>query len=163
MGLNPNLELINVARCFLGVHEEGGDNRGPMVERFQAAVNGKPNGEPWCMAFVQFCVQEVERSMGLRSNIFRSESCWEVWQKSPKLMRRTKPSPGYIIIWNRLGTLLGHTGIISGMRSPEVMMTIEGNTSPGFGIEREGDGVYEKLRGLRGTMLFVPLGYLQVF
>lgn len=160
---DPRRLLVEVARRFVGIHEEGGDNKGPDVERFQKAVDGKAAGEPWCMSFVQFCVLEVERRTGVKSNLFRSEHCLTVWNKSPKLMRRKRPEPGLIVIWNRVGTTLGHTGIVTAIKSPDVYGCVEGNTSKGFGIEREGDGVYEKLRTWRGTQLFLPVGYLQPF
>lgn len=159
----PRQLLIEIARRFVGVHEVGGDNKGPDVERFQRAVDGKAVGEPWCMAFVQFCVADVERRTGVKSNLFRSEHCLTVWNHSPVLMRRARPEPGLIVIWNRVGTGLGHTGIISAIKSPEVYASVEGNTSRGFGIEREGDGVFEKLRTFQGTGLFKPVGYLQPF
>lgn len=156
-------ELLDIARRFIGVQETGA-NRGEMVERFQREVDGKACGEPWCMCFVQFCVAETTRRTKVRSNLFRSESCMEVWNKTPVLMRRTKPEPGHIIIWRRSGTLVqGHTGIVVGITSPAVYQTVEGNTSRGFGIEREGEGVYLKERTMQGTQLFTPLGFLQPF
>lgn len=155
--------LVETVRMFIGVHEEG-NNHGAAVERFQKAVDGKALGEPWCMCFVQFCVKEVEQRMAVRSNIFRSESCIETWNKSPILMRRTKPEPGSIAIWRRSGTVcFGHTGIVVSISTPEVYQTVEGNTSRGHGIEREGDGVYLKERSVRGTNLFLPLGFIQPF
>lgn len=162
--MDPRKTLIEIARRFVGVHEDEQDNTGEMVERFQKEVDGKAQGEPWCMAFVQFCVAETTRKTGIRSNLYRSESCMETWNKSPVLMRRTKPEPGNIIIWRRSGTVvLGHAGIVVGISSPAVYQTIEGNTSRGFGIEREGDGVYLKKRTLTGTQIFIPVGFLQPF
>jgi hypothetical protein len=43
--------LIAAAKVFIGVPEQGGDNRGQMVEIFLHGV-GLPAGEPWCAAFV---------------------------------------------------------------------------------------------------------------
>ncbi len=155
--------LISIARSFVGTVEEGGDNMGKMVEEFQKAVDGKACGEPWCMCFVQFCIKQVEQTMALRSNIYRSESCLETWEKSPPLLRRTKPEPGAIAIFNRFGTRLGHTGIVTSVRSPEVYATVEGNTTDGKDIEREGDGVFEKYRSIRPTGVFRTLGWIQPF
>lgn len=161
--IDPRRMLVDVAHRFVGIQEQGGDNKGPEVERFQRAVDGKAAGEPWCMAFVQFCVAEVEARTGVKSNLFRSEHCMTVWNKSPQLMRRKRPEPGLIVIWSRVNTAFGHTGIVTRQKSPEVYETIEGNTSKGFGIEREGDGVFVKLRTINGTQLFRPVGYLQPF
>lgn len=161
--MDPRKTLVDVARRFIGVHEEGGDNHGPMVERFQKEVDGKAQGEPWCMCFVQYCVAQVGRETGVWSNLYRGESCLQVWERSPIFMRRMKPEPGMIIIWKRAGKLEGHAGVVVGIVSPTVFQTVEGNTTRGFGIEREGEGVYLKERTISGTQLFLPVGFLQPF
>ena len=48
--LSPPM-LIAAANAFVGLGEEGGDNRGQMVELFLREV-GQPAGQPWCAAFV---------------------------------------------------------------------------------------------------------------
>src|SRR5687768_9207952 len=48
--LSPSL-LVAAANAFVGLGEEGGDNRGQMVERFLRGVF-LPPGAPWCAAFV---------------------------------------------------------------------------------------------------------------
>lgn len=160
---DPTKALLDTAKSFLGVHEEGGNNHGAMVEEFQRAVDGKAAGEPWCMCFVQYCIREAERLSIVHSRIYRSESCLDVWEKSPANMRLTKPEPGAIAIWNRVGTRQGHTGIVVAIRSPEVYITIEGNTTNGQEIEREGAGVWLKYRSVRATRLFRPMGWIRPF
>src|SRR5688500_5652994 len=48
--LSPAL-LVASANAFLGLGEDGGDNRGQMVELFLREVHQEP-GQPWCAAFV---------------------------------------------------------------------------------------------------------------
>lgn len=48
--LAPTL-LVAAANAFVGLGEEGGDNRGQMVELFLREVKHPP-GQPWCAAFV---------------------------------------------------------------------------------------------------------------
>ena len=48
--LSPAL-LVAAANAFVGVSEQGGDNRGQMVEHFLRSVH-LPPGQPWCAAFV---------------------------------------------------------------------------------------------------------------
>src|SRR5919108_4036082 len=48
--LSPTF-LIAAAGSLVGVREEGGNNRGPMIELFLRGVK-QPPGEPWCAAFV---------------------------------------------------------------------------------------------------------------
>lgn len=154
--------LVQVAESYVGTREVG-NNGGPAVTEFQKAVDGKAEGEPWCMCFVQFCVKETERITGVKSNLFRSEHCLTVWNNTPKTMRRPDPAPGYIVIWRRHGSTLGHTGIVVGIRNREVMITVEGNTTDGQDIEREGDGVFRKPRRIMGNQLFQLVGFLAPF
>ena len=48
--LTPSL-LVAAANAFVGLGEDGGDNRGQMVELFLREV-GQEAGAPWCAAFV---------------------------------------------------------------------------------------------------------------
>src|SRR3954465_14170703 len=65
-------ELCFEAEKWIGVEEES-ENKGRAVEKFQRAVDGKASGEPWCAAFVQFCVMEVERRSRATSVVGLSE------------------------------------------------------------------------------------------
>ncbi len=132
--------LIAEAKKWIGTKESQGDNKGPDVEEFQKAVDGVAAGEPWCMAFVQFCLKKIGGS-----ELFQSEHCLTVWNKTPVEHRRKHPVPGVVVIWRMKGTLSGHAGIVTRVNG-ELMRTIEGNTGPGAGVVREGDGVYEKSR-----------------
>ncbi len=160
--INMLSELVNIARQYVGIHEVG-PNAGPEVEKFQLAVDGKAQGESWCMAFVQFCIMELERRVARRSNIFHSEHCLTVWNKSPLELRRTKPEPGYIVIWRHGNTTSGHTGIVTNVIDNIRFETIEGNTSDSNLVDRNGDGVYEKVRHLTHTGSMQVVGFLVPF
>ena len=155
-------ELITVAEQYIGIKEVG-NNAGPEVEKFQMAVDGKANHESWCMAFVQFCIMELEHKICRRSNIFHAEHCLTVWNKSPHELRRAAPEPGYIVIWQHGNTTNGHTGIVSRVIDAETFETIEGNTSDSNSVERNGDGVYRKVRHLHPTGEMKVVGFLVPF
>lgn len=151
------VSLVEVAQKYVGVKEKGGDNKGPEVERFQKAVDGKAQGEPWCMAFVQFCIKEAK----LQSKIFESEHCLTVWNKTPKEQRLKEPVPGCLVIWQYGDTTNGHVGIVTAVFKNSIH-TIEGNTGDGKGIVREGDGVYARNRSRAGSQQMKILGYLKI-
>lgn len=133
--------LISQARLWIGTCEEGGDNRGSAVQVFQLEVDTVAAREPWCMAFVQFCLGVTGGS-----DLFKSEHCLTVWNKSPVALRRATPEPGCVVIWKMRDTSSGHAGIVESVNGG-LMKTIEGNTGPATGvIERNGDGVYSKSR-----------------
>lgn len=137
--------VIAEAMKWVGTVEEAG-NRGAAIERFQKAVDGIAAGEPYCMGWVQFLFKET----GLRSDIFSSEHCMTVWRNSPKCLRLMNPKRGCIPIWRFGESDSGHAGIVSSVNGA-LMKTIEANTGPAKGVEREGDGVYEKIRLIRPT------------
>jgi hypothetical protein len=165
--------LIDRARTFIGVTEQGGDNRGKDVEMFQRAVDGKASREAWCMCFVQHCVKETKAQLektGLYKKVFitlyPSEHCMTVWNKTNPKYRRTEPKKGYVVIWqyykNGKATAQGHTGIVDSVSNDgkSSMLTIEGNTGPGGAIVREGDGVYAKTRSISGSSSMKIVGFL---
>lgn len=156
--------LIDEAKRWIGTKEEGGDNRGATVEMFQRAVDGKASQESWCMCFVQYCIKAVEgNSSVLSSKIFRSESCQLVFEKSTDLQVK-EPFAGCVVVWahfkNGVNTGLGHAGILTQVSANGMLYTIEGNTSDGAGIDRNGDGVYERIRVPSGTDSFRILGFI---
>jgi hypothetical protein len=147
--------LVAEASRWIGVREKGA-NRGPEVEAFQRTIDGVADGSPWCMAFVQFCLARLGDH-----DLFKSEHCLTVWNQSARELRLVSPEPGAIVIWRRKGTIAGHAGIVKEVVNCLRMRTIEGNTGPGPGLVREGDGVYEKVRPtIRGTGDLELVGFL---
>ncbi len=164
--------LIYEAKRWLRFTESGGDNRGQLVEAFQKAVDGKAIGEPWCMAFVQYCIKQVDfiadELMGLtaetqrRSQLFSTEHCLTCWHRSPSDCHVEIPMPGTVMIWQKGTTSAGHCGILVSIDAddPDYVWTIEGNTGPQEVVTREGDGVYLKRRSINVTGNMKVMGWL---
>jgi hypothetical protein len=150
--------LVDVAKKYIGTIEVGGDNKGACIELFQKALDGKAQGEPWCAAFVCYCIKEIFDIYGVKSPLTLSELVKDLWEKNPRA-QKALPQPGYIACWKFKGTSLGHTGIVVSKRNGS-FETVEGNTGKAPGIEREGDGVYLRQRTLRGSDNFILLGFL---
>jgi hypothetical protein len=145
--------LISTAKRYLHVKEEGGQNKGKMVEAFQKSVDGKASGEPWCLCFVWHCILETEKKYFERFNetilskMFKTEHVLTMWNLSPKEYRSEIPVFGSLVIWQHLdskgnGTARGHIGIVSNVLDKTYIETIEGNTKNDTVVEDEGDGVY---------------------
>jgi hypothetical protein len=166
--IHPKLKLLVAeSRRWVGVTERGGDNKGQLIEMWQKAVDNKAVGEAWCMGFVQANIAWVDRvaaELGYEigpSQLFKSEHCLTVWNKTPVTCRSFTPVPGYVAIWQHGDTTAGHAGIVSGLNLRTRQFTcIEGNTGPGDGVIREGDGVYEKTRSMDGAGKMKLLGFL---
>ena len=155
--------LIEEAKKWIGVKEATNHNDGKEVEMFQKAVDGKAQGESWCMAFVQFCLQRVETSQQTRTNMYSSEHCLTVWNKTGTGMHRTAPEPGFVVIWRHGATTQGHTGIVTEVLANGEFTTIEGNTGNGKGVIRDGDGVYNRTRSVTGAGEMKVVGFIDPF
>lgn len=159
--------LIAEAMKWVGVRESGW-NKGKEVEMFQKFVDGKAQGEAYCMAFVQYCVGQVEFESKRKSWLFKSEHCLTTWTKTPIQARRKDPEPGSIVIWQYftpkgVATGSGHCGIVTKLLNESSFKTIEGNTGSGSEIIREGDGVWERERRMAKTGRFRLMGFLVPF
>jgi hypothetical protein len=151
--------LAWLAKQFVGVKEDG-PNKGTFVERFQKAVDNKAQGEPWCAAFVCYCVKQVD-GLGFypANRLFLSESTQTLWNKSPADCRTDQPEHGTIAVWRSdKNPALGHCGIVV---DADQHKTVEGNTSPQGGDQREGDGVFLKHRPNGQIPGMTLLGYLR--
>lgn len=157
-------ELIRESEKWVGTHEKGGNNQGPDVARFQKAVDGKAQGEPWCACFVQFCVKEVQMRLGATVVMASSEHCMTIWTRTSGVHRYRSPKAGFVVIWNYEGTANGHIGIVTRVIDEFTIETIEGNTSPDDNtIEREGDGVYRKIRTTKTIGKMKLVGFIAPF
>lgn len=162
MSAKSRKRLVELAIKFIGVKDSGGDNKGPEVEMFQKAVDGKASQEAWCMAFAQYLLKQVETENQEPSGIFCSEHCMTVWDKTPDDRKLKKPEVGCLVVWNFVGTSNGHTGIVTRIAGDRID-TIEGNTGDGKGVVREGDGVYARNRSVTGDSKMKVMGFLKPF
>lgn len=155
-------EFIKEAQKWIGIHEHTGKNS-LGVDSFRKAVDSCAIGEPWCAAFVAYCVRAVALRRKVNYSIFLSELCTAMWEKTPSRCKSSKPSVGAIIIWNYPGAIHGHTGIITSISKDGMLTTIEGNTRPTGNRTLTGTGVYYKVRSPKGSAGMVILGYISPF
>lgn len=150
----------------VGIREQGGNNKGPMVELMQETI-GEASAEAWCMAFVQTCIAFAEYCTGVNSPLYVSEHCMTTWRKTPLGQRVDKlPAAGAIAIWNHAGGDAGHTGIVDSCDGTN-FKAFEGNTESGVNpsgtVVRDGGGVYHTKRSLKGAGSMRLVGFLKPF
>lgn len=165
--------LVAEAKRWIGIQEQGGDNQGQMVKKFQKAVDGKAYGEPWCLSMVMFCIKAVDslcqESMYWRSRakVKNTEHCLTLWNALPKSQRHSKPKVGRLVIWqhyrNGKPTSSGHVGVVTKVIDGKYIMTVEGNTGSTTRVERNGDGVFEKRRTIKGSRRMKVKGFADVW
>ena len=138
--LSPAL-LVAAANAFIGVSEQGGDNRGQMVEHFLRSVS-LPPGQPWCAAFVYHVGHSAHYDhLTQRSSwpLPATGSC-EALARAARAhgVLRDEPYVGDVfLLWSRTRRRFIHTGIVVGVEEEErvherdvhVCVTVEGNTN----------------------------------
>lgn len=120
-----------MAQGYIGVHEQGGDNRGPEVEEFQRAVNAKP-GEPWCAAGLFVWFAKASGILGLVNPCPRTGSSLRIWTLAEPVCRDSNPGEGFVYVLKHSETT-GHVGIIEQVNDDGTIAEISGNTFLGKG------------------------------
>lgn len=149
------LRAIQEAEANVGVHEDGNSNWGKYVKIYLAAV-GLYDPAPWCQAWATFRLLDAASDLHLKvpADYPRSGYTPTVanWAKEQELWIPNTPAGRMHI---RRGDLcyfhfsklrrIAHVGIVAHVHDWGVA-TIEGNTTDDTGVNRDGGGVYRKLR-----------------
>jgi hypothetical protein len=155
--LNPSL-LIAAANAFVGFNEQGGDNRGQVVERFLAEVH-QLAGAPWCAAFVYHVGFHSHFDSATRRSSWplpATASCEELARHAAeRRVLMDKPRVGDVfVLYSRALGRFAHTGIVAavdpdraGVRDVHLCVTIEGNTNEDG--SRDGFATLRKVRTFR--------------
>jgi hypothetical protein len=145
---------IEIALSQEGVREES-ENRGPRVDAYLRAAGVGP-GNPWCAAFVYWCIEQAAGKLALANPFPRTAYCPDIlnWANERDLLTGS-PEPGDVFL--RIGEVGGetracHTGFVT-HTSGDHFGTIEGNTN--IDGSREGIGVFLRSRPISGSYKFV--------
>lgn len=127
-----------------GVHEVGGNNRGPEVDKIIREAGGTP-GEPWCGDTVAAAYLEA----GIKPRYVTRG-----WAYVPALARLLAvvrfPRPGHVVIYDfQQDGQADHTGLFLRWvnRRGGLFEAVEGNTGTGGAqSDGQGDGVHVRQR-----------------
>ena len=150
-------QLISVAKSQLNVRENGGNNKGADIEKYQGATWLKPGPWPWCAAFVAWCVRQCINTIPACKDA--SAFGWIKWAKVNGLYitdEKELAKAGDLIIFD-----FSHIGIvIEDQQKGKKIHTIEGNTEPNK-QQRDGnaDGVYEMWRSPSLVKAFIRFNF----
>lgn len=176
------MNIVDVARKYVGKQETMGSNRGALVDQWKKAVSAGLESQPipWCGCFVFAMLTETSgldkkglaKALGFDTATWYPEST-RSWLEQARAAERITSTPveGDLFLMLKRGPdgaylkdFSHHVGFLAQDGCPAVgekMQTIEGNTVPGH-VEgfasREGDGVYERSRTVqRGEFVFVSI------
>ena len=154
--LDPRL-LVAAATSFVGIGEDGGANRGQVVELFLRQVR-QPPGQPWCAAFVHhvgYWSHFDHRTKTSSWPLPATASCWELGEYAARraaLRQDVEPGDVFLLYSSALRRF-AHTGVVVSVDVIEqhvagetayLCTTIEGNTNEAGG--REGTNTMQKQR-----------------
>ena len=111
-----------------GAGEAGGNNLGPFVEKYLVPAGLRPP-QPWCAAFVSWCVHKAARKLKRNAPIPYLAGARAILNRARRLDLLTHdPQPGDLVVWSRGNPAgpMGHIGIVAG-REDGAIDTIEGN------------------------------------
>lgn len=136
--------VLATAGKEVGVHEVGGNNRGKRVEEYLACV-GLHAGDPWCAAFVAWCLREAGATLG-GDGWPKTGFCptIETWAKQRGVLRAQPQAGDVFLLCDAQGPF--HTGFVVSVNSNGTVETIEGNTNDGGSAD--GDGVFRRRRNV---------------
>lgn len=151
---SESVNTLKIARGFVGVKEDLGNNKGHWVNRFLLSAKSRP-GNQWCAAFVAFCLDSARvKSLAVRSALARSYVRPNSVKATRVIAENMVIPPGSILVWRRGNTLFGHVGFVVEWKGKSGT-TIEGNTSSGLkGSQNDGDGVYMRKRTINPYSYF---------
>ena len=134
-------DVLAVAVKEIGTVEQSGNR-----QKYGKAYG--MDGVYWCMQFVWWCFQQVDKSLFMDGG--KTASCGELmrWAQAHGQWVTTGYRPGDVLIYDFPGTAYktDHCGICESV-SGQYVTAIEGNTSSGIsGSQANGDGVYRKRR-----------------
>ncbi len=152
------LKAVDIAEHEVGVREVG-RNDGPRVREYLKTCGLHP-GDPYCGAFVAWCISQACTALGLpypfplvhcayTPSFYHK--CLRIYSYSDHVTRGDL----FFVYKHSLGRI-GHVGFVaSSINHTGIFKTIEGNTNAGG--SRDGDGVYAARRTNTAKILFARL------
>ena len=148
------VRAIEIANEFVGKQESKlKPNWAPWLDNLflrACTKNGWTPGAPYCIAAAYACYQAAAKELGSMLPFAGTASTQDFYERALEhKCASLEPHVGDIVIFRQGNTWRGHAGIVVGC-SPDSVSTIEFNTSDTIAkSQRNGDGVYMKLRRFR--------------
>lgn len=153
-------KLVEIAVSQIGVKEEGGNNKGAQIIKYQQATWLTPGAWPWCAAFVCWVVREWLKLPEVKTALKLTEETAKTWRprtagafdfvnwaKQNRLRvfdEKEMAKAGDIVIFD-----FSHIGIVieDQKLNRNYIVCVEGNTNEGGARDSDkGDGVCRKVR-----------------
>jgi cell wall-associated NlpC family hydrolase len=151
--------IVDIAKKEVGNKEEGGNNIGEHIVKYQLATWLNPDPWPWCAAFTCWVLKKAVKDSDADIDLCRDASVrgWENWARKKGhqvLDEDDKCLPGDFVTFD-----FSHIGIVI-EDNGKYIKTIEGNTNnKGQRDSETGDGVWIKVRRRELVKHFIRIQY----
>jgi hypothetical protein len=141
--------IVRRAMCDIGIVEMPPEsNRSPRIDDYVRAV-GSPPGSRWCAAALAAWWRECGAAIPMAD----AGSCneWMAWSKRAETWT-DRPRAGSAVVYGSNGAAV-HIGVI--VRTEPVLLSVEGNTSIGGGMDLHGIAVALKQVGTSRVLGYI--------
>lgn len=138
-------KLREIFTAEIGIRERTGHNDGFRVEEY-LAYTGLKKGDPWCAAFVCWCLGKAGISnpcSGYSPALFPKAKL--IWIRGSPLPKKVLAGDVFGLYYPEKGRI-AHVGFVEQLAG-NMLISVEGNTNKSG--SNEGDGVYRKRRLLK--------------
>ncbi len=158
--------LVMQKMAELGIHEEGGNNKGTLVGYVQGVTGSYThggNGDAWCNDYCQCGVALVEDYFQQESPMFGSAHCMTTLRESSKVSGLVTKTceVGTVALAKHGNTDSGHAMAVVAILPGENMKTSEGNTSIANMRDGDGSGIKTRNRNKNGDL--VTQGFVRLY
>jgi len=166
---NAQTAHLDTAKKHVGKTEPRGQNEGPAVVREALESVGLGPGYPYCAAFVSMCLDEGSARRPRVRSALATDFLDAPGTIEARVVRRGARDlkEGAVVVWRKGNGPYGHAGFaLKDDLNPSegwehrCGYTVEANTSPGEGSQRDGDGIYRRHRCIVPTSYFRIVGFV---
>ena len=145
--------VVHIASLHVG-HRETSANRSDLIDRWNTRL-GLPVGSNYCASFLAYVLDSAQVDYPtVRSGVAQHYITRQSIPASHVIHGREIPA-GYIAVWKRGNTWMGHVEIVRDTWKGGSGLTIGANTTSGIaGDQRQGNGVYKRSRHIDQTAYF---------
>lgn len=121
---------VQIAMSQLGVHEQGGNNRGPEVDEYIKFIGLNPP-EPWCSAFLCWCIDKAAKQIGITPDFKYGASVYKLWTLNQDLVIPA-PTPNCLALRDEglsAGHRVGHVLFVDSINDDGSLHCVSGNTN----------------------------------
>jgi uncharacterized protein (TIGR02594 family) len=151
-------EALKVAKSQIGVHEEGGNNKGVKVGEYLSSV-GLPQGYAWCQSFVYWCFKKASFNLSAANPVPKTAGVLKHWNEVKYGKKVAVPQVGDLFVMD-FGKGMGHIGFVSSVDLvKKTFETIEGNSNDegsreGYEVAHRTGKLSRRMSSVRGFIRY---------